>query len=114
MRNLSPAKYSWWASLELSAIEAVIFKEAGSEPILATQIAPWIPPVCRSQLQLNSEFQKKSSAPVKLTGCPKKLGSLIRRGEYNPLEVQQLSTEMLCRLCQSCDVPVRGLSKVCI
>lgn len=102
----------WWSGLERSAIEAAIFKEAKLEPILATQIAPWIPPMCRGPVQLNSEFQKKSSGTVRLMGCPKKLGALIRRGQYNPLEIQKLSTDKLRDLSLSCDIPVQGLSKV--
>ena len=102
----------WWSSLECTAIEAAVFEEAKLEPVLGTQIAPWIPPICRGSAQFNSEFKKKSCTAVELVGCPKKLGGLIRTGQYNPLEVQKLSTEVLHDLCRSCDIPVQGLSKV--
>ena len=102
----------WWCSLEFLAIEAAVFKEVKLEPVLATEIVPWIPPMCRGPVQYNSEFQKKSSKAVLLVGCPKKLGGLIRTGQYNPLEVQKLSTEMLHDLCRSCTIPTQGLSKV--
>ena len=103
----------WWDSLELKAVEGATYREVEMEPILATEIAPWIPPSCRGPVQHNTEHQKKSSVSgLELTGCPKKLAEAIRRDEYNPLLVHQLPNEKLRQLCRTCTIKERGLSKV--
>ena len=102
----------WWSHLERLAIEAAVFKDTKLDPFVATDIAPWIPPACRSVVVFNTEFQKKSSKTTKPIGCPKKLSELISNGQYSPLESQSLSVEMLRKLCQNCDIPSQTLSKV--
>ena len=103
----------WWSSLEYRAIEGATYKEVEMEPILGTEIAPWIPPACRSRLQYNTQHQKESSGGLQLVGCPKQLAECIRREEYNPLTVHQLPNEKLHNLCRMCNVKgEQGLTKV--
>ena len=51
----------WWGYVDSKVVEAAVFKSATSEPVSATDIAPWIPPSCRSSTVLNTEHLKVSS-----------------------------------------------------
>ena len=66
------------------------YSDTKLDPFVATDIAPWIPQACRSEVVFNTEFQKRSSKATKPIGCPKRLSELIFRG---PLE----SPSFVCR-----------------
>ncbi len=55
----------WWKEVHVDAkiLEAVIFKNARVEPVLANKIAPWIPPSCRGHV-INTEQFKSSTNKV--------------------------------------------------
>ena len=99
----------WWGYVDSKVVEAAVFKSATPEPVSATDIAPWIPPSCRSSTVLNTEHLKVSSptdAPNgKPFGCPKKLEELVRRGKYNPLESNHLTVSELKDIAAEVEIP---------
>ena len=76
----------WWSYLEEKVVEAVVFKAAEMEPIVATSIAPWIAPCARGLVTYNTEYLQGSTSSVVTSarpmGCPKRLSDLIRKGVY--------------------------------
>ena len=103
----------------------------------ASKIAPWIPPLNRSSVVINSESKKgKEKKPQgihllnkycvtsvgggssvysttkgdKLLGCPKKLASLIRAGDYDPSKAQSMTTADVKSVCEAADVPFQANS----
>ena len=103
----------WWRQMEMKVLEAVVFKDARIEPVSATRIAPWIAPSCRADVVVNTEYLKNtqdkycSSTPV---GCPKMLSELIRKGTYNPLNLQSASTQDLQEVCTLVGIPHKQAS----
>lgn len=49
----------WWRGVEYKLLEAVVYKSAKAEPVLANEIAPWLPPSCRGTV-INTEHLKSS------------------------------------------------------
>ena len=94
----------WWSDLECSAVEAAVYRDVHMEPINATDIAPWIPPICRGPVMLNTESHKKRAMGEKLIGCPKQLGGLVREGRYDPLTVGSQPANVLRDICTSCEI----------
>lgn len=106
----------WWGQIESKILEALIYKDATPEPILATSIAPWIPPSCRGH-PVNTEFLKsgQNCASAEPSGCPKTLAELIRKGTYNPLCVQSNSLEELRSVCSLVSIThTQATSKVSV
>lgn len=103
----------WWRQMEMKVLEAVVFKDARIEPVSAMRIAPWIAPSCRADVVVNTEYLKNaqdkccSSTPV---GCPKMLAELIRKGTYNPLNLQSASTQDLQKVCTLVGIPHKQAS----
>ena len=88
----------WWEYVESKVVEASVYRSSSRlNPVDATKIAPWIPPSCRNTAIYNTEYLKGSKAAKskKPTGCPKKLGDLIRCGAYNPLNLQHTPVDEL-------------------
>ena len=115
VENLGVNVDEWWQQMELKVLEAVTYKDTKMEPVLAPSIAPWIPPSCRADV-VNTEVLKlnkgscHSSTPV---GCPKMLAELIRKGTYNPLDLQSASTQSLQEVCSIVGIPYKkGTTKV--
>jgi hypothetical protein len=78
----------WWRAMELKMLEAVVYKDAKMEPVVAASIAPWIPPSCRGKV-VNTEHMKsaknsKANCSATPTGCPKTLAELIRIQSLRP------------------------------
>ena len=93
------------------AIESVVFKSSHSETILASNIAPWIPPCSRGYHVYNTEHLKGTStigACKQPDGCPKELAELIRQGSYDPLTLSTLSKDVVKRLAQTVGIPHAG------
>lgn len=44
--------------MELKVLEAVVYKNAKMDPVVAANIAPWIPPLCRGNV-VNTEHMKE-------------------------------------------------------
>ena len=90
---------SWWRAM---------YMDAKIEPILAMSIAPWIPPSCRGNV-VNTEHMKSSKSQAHSSanpaGCPKTLAELIRRGTYNPLDLQSTSAADLHEVCSLVGIP---------
>lgn len=90
----------WWREVACKILEAIIFKSAKVEPVLAAKIAPWIPPSCRGNV--NTEHFKlgsKAENSSTLIGCPKMLAELIRKGVYDPLNLKSTSIQELQEVC---------------
>ena len=89
---------AWWRAMELKMLEAVVYKDAKMEPVVAANIAPWIPPLCRGNV-VNTEHMKSKNSQANCSttpiGCPKILAELIRREIFNPLDLQSLSVHNL-------------------
>ena len=100
----------WWDEMEMKILEAIVYKDANQEPVIATSIAPWIPPSCRANKIFNTEHLKSSRSLLATTstqdpvGCPKKLADLIRNGTYNPLDLHMASAEELRCICSQVDI----------
>lgn len=99
----------WWDEIESKMLEAAVYKSAKTEPINATCIAPWISPACRAKTILNTEFVKMSSDKTSQEpiGCPKTLADLIRKGTYNPLDLQLASADELRDVCTQVSIPYK-------
>ncbi len=98
----------WWGSLERNILEAVVFKAAMPESVLATKIAPWIPSACRSFTAYNTEHVKgrpSSSADSRPIACPKKLAEMIRTGRYNPLHVSDMPLAEVKQIAAEVEMP---------
>ena len=95
--------------MDSKVVEAAVFKSATPEPVSATDIAPRIPPCCRSSTALNTEHLKVSSTTDtpngKPFGCRKKLAELVRRGIYNPLESNNLTISELKDIATEVEIP---------
>lgn len=48
----------WWSLIDRKIVEASAFSAAKQEVIQMEEIAPWIPPVCRSSKVVNMEMYK--------------------------------------------------------
>ena len=97
----------WWREIESKILEAIVFKSTRVEPVVATRIAPWIPPSCRGEV-VNTEYLKSSRQENDSTshiGCPKMLAELIRKGCYDPLNLKSASTADLLEVCSSVGIP---------
>jgi len=46
----------------------------------------------------------------KILGCPKKLASLIRTGDYDPSKAQSMTTADVKSVCKAADVPFQANS----
>ena len=101
---------TWWRAMESKMIEAAVYKDAKIEPIVAASIAPWIPPSCRGNV-VNTEHRKSKNSQANSSatpiGCPKTLAELIRRGTYNPLDLQALSVHNLQEICTLVGIPYK-------
>ena len=101
---------TWWRAMESKMLEAVVYKDAKMEPVVAASIAPWIPPLCRGNV-VNTEHMKSKNYQANCTatpvGCPKTLAELIRRGTYNPLDLQSLSVHNLQEVCSLVGIPYK-------
>lgn len=40
----------WWGEVDSKILEALVFRSARMEPILVSEIAPWLPPSCRGNV----------------------------------------------------------------
>ena len=101
---------TWWRAMESKMIEAAVYKDAKIEPIVAASIAPWIPPSCHGNM-VNTEHRKSKNSQVNSSatpiGGPKTLAELIRRGTYNPLDLQALSVHNLQEICTLVGIPYK-------
>ena len=100
----------WWMHVDSKVVEAAVFRSSISEPVSTTDIAPWIPPSCRSSTILNTEHLKASSSITNLPnskpfGCPKKLAELVRKGTYNPLESHTIALPELKVIAADVEIP---------
>ncbi len=48
---------AWWNNVDLKLIEGIVYKWSKVEPIVAEEIAPWLPPSCRGVV-VNTEHKK--------------------------------------------------------
>ena len=48
----------WWKSVEEKIVEGSLFFAASPMQIETHKIAPWIPPACRGDTVVNTEFAK--------------------------------------------------------
>ena len=106
----------WWTYVDSKVVEAEVFRLSTSEPVSTTDIAPWIPPSCRSSTILNTEHLKASSSITdpnsRPFGCPKKLAGLVRMGNHNPL-VSHMTLPQLKVVAAEVEIPSSvGSSKV--
>ncbi len=100
----------WWTYVDSKVVEAAVFRSSTSEPVSSTDIAPWIPPSCRSSTILNTEHLKASSCITdppnnRPFGCPKKLSELVRKGSYNPLESHTMTVPELKVIAAEVEIP---------
>lgn len=82
-------------------IESLIYSNVQHEEVMsASQIAPWIVPAMRSKIVYNTEHLKgkKRNESSIAQGCPKRLASAIRTGDYDPLQLQTYSLTKLTEI----------------
>ena len=60
---------AWWKRVNLVIVEtAAVAGQRKLPPLDASQVAPWIPPLNRSSVVINSE-SKKGKQKKKIKGC---------------------------------------------
>ncbi|XP_062909237.1 HMG domain-containing protein 3 isoform X2 [Mobula hypostoma] len=95
----------FWSTMENEAIEQAVFPS--SIPITkfdASIIAPFIPPLLRGPVVVNSEKDKNSqSQPV--VGNPRALIRLLHDEAFRPEELNSYNEAELRNLLMSCDIP---------
>ena len=107
----------WWTFLEGTILEGIIFKDITEDKVIATCIAPWIPPACRGHV-VNTEYLKSSTrkhhSPPTPAGCPKMLATSICDGIYDPLNLGSTSITQLREVCELVGLPKELVTtKVC-
>ena len=99
---------SWWSFLERKILEGIAFKDIKEEKVVASCIAPWIPPACRGCV-VNTEHLKSGArnhhSPPTPAGCPKTLATLICDGIYDPLNLGSMSNTQLREICEMVNIP---------
>ncbi|XP_069754269.1 HMG domain-containing protein 3 isoform X1 [Narcine bancroftii] len=96
----------FWSTIENEAIEQAVFPS--SIPITkfdASIIAPFIPPLLRGPMVVNSE-KDKNPQPQPVTGNPRALVRLLHDEVFKPEELNSYSEAELRNLLMSCDIPV--------
>ena len=82
---------SWWNFLEGKILEGIAFKDIKEERVIASFVAPWIPPACSGRVvnteHLKSNARNHHSPPIP-AGCPKILAIC---GIYDPLNLGGMS-----------------------
>ena len=85
--------------------------------MIASCIAPWIPPACRGRV-VNTEHLKSNTrnhhSPPTPAGCPKTPATLICNGIYDPLNLGGMSIIQLREICEMVNIPkALATTKVC-
>ncbi|XP_051869522.1 HMG domain-containing protein 3 [Pristis pectinata] len=96
----------FWSTMENEAIEQAVFPS--SIPITkfdASIIAPFIPPLLRGPVVVNSE-KDKNPQPQPVVGNPRALVRLLHDEVFKPEELNSYSEAELRNLLMSCDIPV--------
>ncbi|GCB66469.1 hypothetical protein scyTo_0007885 [Scyliorhinus torazame] len=95
----------FWSTMENEAIEQTAFPS--SIPITkfdASIIAPFIPPLLRASIVVNSE-KDKNPQPQSVVGNPRVLVRLLHDEVFKPEELNFYSEAELKNLLMSCDIP---------
>ncbi|XP_060693322.1 HMG domain-containing protein 3 isoform X3 [Hemiscyllium ocellatum] len=95
----------FWSTMENEAIEQAAFPS--SIPITkfdASIIAPFIPPLLRAPVVVNSE-KDKNPQPQSVAGNPRMLVKLLRNDVFKPEELNFYSETEIKNLLVSCDIP---------
>ncbi|XP_041050047.1 HMG domain-containing protein 3 isoform X1 [Carcharodon carcharias] len=95
----------FWSTMENEAIEQAVFPS--SIPITkfdASIIAPFIPPLLRASVVVNSE-KDKNPQPQPVAGNPRMLVRLLHDEVFKPEELNSYSEAELKNLLVSCDIP---------
>ncbi|XP_043559205.1 HMG domain-containing protein 3 isoform X3 [Chiloscyllium plagiosum] len=95
----------FWSTMENEAIEQAAFPS--SIPITkfdASIIAPFIPPLLRAPVVVNSE-KDKNPQPQSVAGNPRMLVKLLRDEVFKPEELNFYSETEIKNLLVSCDIP---------
>eukprot|EP00062_Callorhinchus_milii_P016508 gi/632967839/ref/XP_007900203.1/ PREDICTED: HMG domain-containing protein 3 isoform X2 [Callorhinchus milii] len=96
----------FWSTMENEAIEQAAFPS--SIPITkfdASIIAPFIPPLLRGSVVVNSE-KDKNPHPQRAAGNPRTLVRLLHDGVFKAEQLDSYSEEELTNLLISCDIPI--------
>ncbi|XP_032885088.1 HMG domain-containing protein 3 isoform X1 [Amblyraja radiata] len=96
----------FWSTMENEAIEQAVFPS--SIPITkfdASIIAPFIPPLLRGPVVVNSE-KDKNPQPLPVAGNPRMLVRLLQDDVFKPEELNSYSESELRNLLTLCSIPV--------
>ncbi|XP_061431790.1 HMG domain-containing protein 3 [Lethenteron reissneri] len=94
----------FWSLVETEALEAAAFPGAVALRLEAAAVAPFIPPLMRGALTINTERDKVERGPV--SGCAESLMRLVLAGELDVAALHSSSPrEQLEDACQRCGLP---------
>nr|XP_032832842.1 LOW QUALITY PROTEIN: HMG domain-containing protein 3 [Petromyzon marinus] len=93
----------FWSLMETEALEAAAFPGAAAPRLEAAAVAPFIPPLMRGALTINTERDKVERGPA--SGCAESLMRLVLAGELDVATLHSSPRERLEDACQRCGLP---------